>query len=258
MFSYLVIVSIGVGVWLGRALLRPPPNFPRNIPTVPFWYCLLPVFGDQDQELLYRRYLKAPLETFGAVKIYFGGRWNILIQQAGFDVEVFKQENVYQKAGNHVKIPHSVVAEYTGDNIISSTGREWILYRSIVRQGLQRHLEEDVVRRNASKLVEAILQERESSPDSVLIQPILLRWTIRNVGESILGIQFDVSTAVPGLSNAMAQRTTDIGCKRVCTLSNLESNQVFGIRPSLFELPISGTSESSKSKESTLNRERIP
>jgi unspecific monooxygenase len=58
-------------------LFTPPRNFPKNIPTIPFYYGLLPLFKDVDQAELYRQYLKEPLAKYGAVKLFFGGQWSV-------------------------------------------------------------------------------------------------------------------------------------------------------------------------------------
>jgi unspecific monooxygenase len=58
-------------------LFTPPRNFPKNIPTIPFYYGLLPLFKDVDQAELYQQYLKEPLAKYGAVKLFFGGQWSV-------------------------------------------------------------------------------------------------------------------------------------------------------------------------------------
>src|SRR5690349_10203922 len=75
------------------ALFTPPRNFPKNIPTIPFYYGLLPLFKDVDQKELYKQYLKEPLEKYGAVKLFFGGQWNILVTKPSYIAEVFKHED---------------------------------------------------------------------------------------------------------------------------------------------------------------------
>ena len=69
--------------------------------------------------------------------MYFASRWNILITKPDFLLEMFKNEDVFAKSGNHVKIPNSVLATYTGDNIISAHGELWKLYRDVVAQSIQ-------------------------------------------------------------------------------------------------------------------------
>lgn len=91
-----------------------PPRHPLNVPSVPFWVVLLPFFWDVDQETTYRQYIEKPLIKHGAVKIFFGGQWCLLVQRPSFMMEVLRNEEVYQKSGNQKKIPHSVLAEFLG------------------------------------------------------------------------------------------------------------------------------------------------
>lgn len=107
--SLLLIISFLAFCWLFSA-----PIYPRNIPTIPFWVTLLPFFYDVDQEDTFKRYIRKPLLEHGAVKFFFGGQWNILVQRSTYLAEVFKNEEVYQKSGNDKKLPHSVIAEYLG------------------------------------------------------------------------------------------------------------------------------------------------
>jgi hypothetical protein len=85
MASSISLLLIAVfGAFFGVAslfvyLFTPPRHFPRNIPTIPFYYALLPLYFDVDQAENYRRYLKEPLAKYGAVKIFFASQWNILV-----------------------------------------------------------------------------------------------------------------------------------------------------------------------------------
>jgi unspecific monooxygenase len=91
-----------------------PPRHPRNIPAIPFWVALLPFFKDVDQSEIFRKYIDKPLRTHGAVKLFFGAQWNILVHRPSFLVEIFRDEDLYQKSGNQKKIPHSVLAAFLG------------------------------------------------------------------------------------------------------------------------------------------------
>jgi hypothetical protein len=81
MASYVLLIAIALSAFLFAIvsfainLFTPPRNFPSSIPTIPFYFALLPLFKDIDQADVYRKYLKQPLEQHGAVKIFFGGRW---------------------------------------------------------------------------------------------------------------------------------------------------------------------------------------
>lgn len=181
-----------------RSVVLPPKNFPQNIPTIPFYVALIPFFKQVDQSDVYKRYLAKGLATYGAVKIYFGGRWNILVQRPELLQEVIKQEDIYMKSGNQVKIPYSVLAEYTGDNIISTHGENWKLYQKVIKPGLQRKFEAGPIRNNAHLLIDKLLRgqrPREGAvPSSGVVVPELVqRCTLANLSEVIFGSDFKVS-----------------------------------------------------------------
>jgi unspecific monooxygenase len=172
-------------------LFTPPRNFPKNIPTIPFYYALIPLFKDCDQAELYRQYLKEPLEKYGAVKIFFGGRWNILVRRPSYIAEAFKYEDIYAKSGNQVKIPHGVLAEYTGDNIISSHGKNWKLYTSVIKPVLQHDHNSAQLWRHSRLLKKMLLDDSKRTPSGTPVYGLLQRYTLANLSEMILGCSFE-------------------------------------------------------------------
>lgn len=191
------VAPVGLALLAAVTFLLPPSNFPKNIPTIPFYYTLLPLFRDCDQETLYREYLEEPLKKYGAVKIFFASRWNVLVQRPELLQEVFKNEDLYAKSGNQKKIPYSVIADYTGDNIISAHGADWRLYRSVVAPGLQRDFDTEPVVRNANLLASLFAeQQKKAGKAGVLVLPFLQRLTLENVAQSLLGTRFGVSMTV--------------------------------------------------------------
>lgn len=95
-------------------VLLTPPRHPKNIPAVPFWVTLLPFFFDVDQEETYKKYIEKPLGEYGAVKLFFGARWNVILACPDLMQRIFRDEDLFRKSGNHEKIPHSVLAEFLG------------------------------------------------------------------------------------------------------------------------------------------------
>ncbi|KAL4925205.1 cytochrome P450 [Aspergillus undulatus] len=190
--TILFLASVVVALVLaGLAyLFTPPSNFPQNIPTIPFYYTLLPLIKNNDQVDLYRQYLERPLTEYGAVKLFFGGRWNILVRKPAYIAEVLKNEDFYAKSGNQKKIPHSVLAEYTGDNIISAHGENWKLYTSIFKPGLQQDYDPAQIWKNSRLLVDLLL-ETQAGAGAVNVNPILQRYTLANLSEVVLGTTFE-------------------------------------------------------------------
>ena len=179
---------------LGYGVLIPPRNFPKNIPTVPFYVTLLPFFKDVDQTEIYNKYFKEAFEKYGAVKIFFASQWNILVARPSYMAEVFKHEDTYQKSGNQKKIPYSVLADYTGDNIISAYGDNWKLYKSVIKPGLLNHnFDESIIKKNASLLIDLMFEEQAKSPHkSVVVPQLLQRYSLENLAECVLGSSFQV------------------------------------------------------------------
>ncbi|KAL2864423.1 cytochrome P450 monooxygenase xanG [Aspergillus lucknowensis] len=185
-----LVALIGITTAVLVYLFTPPSHFPKDIPTIPFYYALLPLVRDNDQVDLYRKYLERPLTESGAVKLFFGGRWNILVRKPAYIAEVLKNEDIYAKSGNQVKIPHGVLAEYTGENIISAHGENWKLYASIFKPGLQQDYDPARVWSNASLLVR-LLDETQAAEGAVNVNPILQRYTLANLSEVLLGSTFE-------------------------------------------------------------------
>jgi cytochrome P450 len=170
-----------------------PPKYPTNIPAVPFWVALIPFFKDVDQSDIFRNYIEQPLKKHGAVKLFFGAQWNILVHKPSYLAEIFKDEDLYQKSGNQKKIPHSVLAEFLGDNIISSHGDVWRNYQSIVKPGLQRNFEAEKIAHNGDQLC-GLLRDAQirAGNGGVSVQELLQRYSVANCSEVVLQTNLDV------------------------------------------------------------------
>ncbi|GAW20485.1 hypothetical protein ANO14919_099910 [Xylariales sp. No.14919] len=193
-FQWLLAGVLLISVWcfyqLIAKIVLPPAHFPKNIPTIPFYYTLLPIFKEVDQEELYHKYLERPLTECGAVKIFFGGHWNVLITRPTYMAQVLKYDDDFPKAGNHVKNPHSVLALYTGENIISAIGDKWKLFADLAKPALQANVDASIMVRNAQRLISLLLQEQHKMA-SVDIGDYIQAYAIANVTESLLGSAFE-------------------------------------------------------------------
>ncbi|KAF2278853.1 Dit2 protein [Westerdykella ornata] len=186
---WLALLSWGI-YKLVVGYILPPSHFPKNIPTIPFYFTLIPLFKDVDQEALWHKYMKKPLTEYGAVKIYFGGAWNVLVTRPAFINQVFKQDDIFPKAGNHVKNPQSILALYTGENVISTINDQWRTFASIVKPGLQADVDTSIIVKNAQKLVDLLLEEQKQKGSVVMPKP-LQDYTLANLSEALLGASFN-------------------------------------------------------------------
>lgn len=175
--------------------VRIPSRLPKGIPCVPIYISLLGLWSDMGQDEIYDKWLREPLETHGAVKIWFAGRWNLLFTRPEYLKEMLRNEDVYAKAGSQKKIPWSVIASLVGDNIINSHGDTWKLYTAIMKPGLQKqNFDTRPILEKSRKFVDLLLQERSKSQsvDGILVNPLVQRFTIAVMGESFLDIDLGV------------------------------------------------------------------
>ncbi|ODV71121.1 putative cytochrome P450 [Cyberlindnera jadinii NRRL Y-1542] len=184
----LTAISITISLLLAYALARvvfPPWSFPRNIPTVPFYVSFLGTYTSLDQRQIYERYIR-PYEKYGAVKIYFANRWNVLVIKPELLQQVFRDETTFAKSGNHRKIPRAVLSQYTGDNVISAHGADWKLYRGVIQKAIQFPVKSHLYT-NTLKFVELI---RRDCSVPLYVSDYLQRLSLANVSMCMLGVDF--------------------------------------------------------------------
>lgn len=170
-------------------IVIPPLNYPRTIPTIPFYVIFLPSIFNIDQVQLFDMYLRKPLEKYGAVKLFFGSRWNILVSNPEYLAQIFKDEDTFAKSGNQKKIPYSVIAAYTGDNVISAHGSTWKTYRSTISLGLQ-NFNNKPFYNNVKLFGDLIDKKLENKKKSILMNPLFQRLALDNISQTVLGFDF--------------------------------------------------------------------
>ena len=185
-----------LGVLLYKAI-RIPNDFPKNIPAVPIYLSLIGLWSEMGQNEIYDRWLRQPLEKHGAVKIWFAGRWNILMTRPEYLSDMLRREDVFAKAGSQKKIPWSVMASLVGDNIINSHGEDWKLYTSVMKPGLQKtNFNTKPLLEKSRRFVDLLFDEQSAvaaSGAGVLVNPIIQRFSIAAMGENFLDIDFEVN-----------------------------------------------------------------
>ncbi|SCW02856.1 LAFE_0F15786g1_1 [Lachancea fermentati] len=209
MIETILLITTSVLVYFIVKVVFPPWSFPKNIPTIPFYVTFLGTFFDLDQEDIFELYLRKPMEKYGAVKIYFGSRWNILISQPELLAQIFKDEDTFAKSGNQKKIPYSVIAAYTGENVISAHGELWKLFRRTIMPGLQ-FFDYSPISKNAKsfcslisdKLVVPIVPNELSvekqlihrKTGTIRMPELIQKLTLANITEVALGFNMGVLT----------------------------------------------------------------
>lgn len=188
----IVLALLGAALWW---YVHIPFDMPKNIPRVPIYVSLLGLWSDMGQDEIYARWLAKPLEKYGAVKIWFAGRWNVLTTKPEYLTDMFRNEDIYAKAGSQIKIPWRVIASLVGDNIIN-THDNWKLYTGIMKPGMQkRNIDTGPLLDKSRKFVDLLLREQVilGNQKGVLVNPLIQRYAIAVMGEGFLDIDFQVS-----------------------------------------------------------------
>ncbi|PGH15794.1 hypothetical protein AJ79_02175 [Helicocarpus griseus UAMH5409] len=191
--------------------LHVPSNMPKNIPTIPFYVSSIAQFVDLGQDKIYDRWLREPLEKYGAVKFFVASQWNVLCARPEYINGLLRNDDVFVKSGNCEKIPYSVNARFLGNNIISAHGETWKLYSSIMKAGIQRRIADTgkLVKRSR-QLVDSLLRAQEAvkGGSGVEPDPLLQRYAIYVAGDNFFHtdfetLEFDIATRLGKLQTAI-------------------------------------------------------
>jgi xanthocillin biosynthesis cytochrome P450 monooxygenase len=190
---FVVVSSLALWMWW---YIRIPSNMPKNIPSIPIYVSLLGLWSDMGQDEIYERWLRKPLEQHGAVIIWFAGQWSVLVTRSQYLTDMFRNEDVYAKAGSQVKIPWSVISSLVGDNIINAHGANWKLFTSIMKPGMQkRSWDAAVILEDSRTFVDLLLKDQQSLPaqTGVRVNPLIQRWAVQIMGRNFLDTDLGVS-----------------------------------------------------------------
>ncbi|KAJ5632052.1 Cytochrome monooxygenase xanG [Penicillium lividum] len=191
-----IIILLFTAVLVLYWYIRIPSDMPKNIPTVPIYISLIGLWSDMGQDTIYDRWLRPPLEKYGAVQIWFAGRWNVLVTRPSYLVDMFRHEDAYAKAGSQKKIPWSVIAALVGDNIINAHGDNWKLFTSIMKPGLQRRITDSGPLLEKSRLfVDILLNEQRKVGLGISVNAIIQRWALSCMGLSFMGVDLERQVA---------------------------------------------------------------
>ena len=171
-------------------------SLPRQTPSVPIYISLIDLLSDMGQNEICNKWLRAKLQKYGALEIWFAGRWNTLITWPDYLSDSPKHEDVYAKAGSQTKIPVRVMASWVGDRLIKSHGQDWKLYTPVMKPGLQKkNFDTTSIVYKSRRIVDLVLKAQSGLPElnGVLVNPLIQRFASATMGESSLDIDFGVN-----------------------------------------------------------------
>lgn len=124
------------------------------------------------------------MEKYGACKVYFAARWNILVSKPEYVLQVIGNNETFEKSGNQEKIPYAVISEYLGDNFISAGNKNWSKYRSVAEDSIK-FPDTEPLDQNVDNLMRELVTRAETGP--VMVNDIFQKFTLANIGDCIIG-----------------------------------------------------------------------
>jgi len=207
MLSLAALLVLSALVWW---YVHVPCDMPRHLPRIPIYVSLVGLWSNMGQDETYARWLKEPLEKHGAVIIWFAGRWSVLVTRPQYLTDMFRNEDLYAKAGSQIKIPWSVIASLVGDNVIN-THDNWKLFTSIMKPGMQKKdFNTGPIMAKSKKFVDVLLEAQDAAgkENGVVVNQYIQRYAIDVMGESFLDIDFEVSRQKPLMKSVASQQLT--------------------------------------------------
>ena len=153
------------------AYITPMFFYERTVPMVPIYVSFIPFFSKKiDQAYIWFRYFEPKIHKSGIVKVYFAGRWNYLVNDPEYLNQLFKHEHsLFHKSGNDQKIPNSLLAYYTGTNIISAHGKQWRVFRQALLPCFLKFEKYTIAFENANKLNLLILEQIKQNQSDLYV-----------------------------------------------------------------------------------------
>ncbi|KAH9205261.1 cytochrome P450 [Leptodontidium sp. 2 PMI_412] len=195
---FLLLLAIITGV-IVAALHAHAAHARRNdgIPTIPLYTNLISILRGETRNDFYERNLKCHLHGSGVVRTWLAGHWSLVITDPDLLVEVFKNEQIYSKAGFIVKAPRTMFGQLFGINIGDSHGDEWKLFRTYMKPGLQdRPADYQALSDISNRFIDVLLSEQRALPRGgyLACDDIAKRWSIDGVGHHFFNTDFQALT----------------------------------------------------------------
>ncbi|RAH64614.1 cytochrome P450 monooxygenase xanG, partial [Aspergillus aculeatinus CBS 121060] len=189
----------------------PAPDFP----AIPPWQTLYDIATGLTRADSYDRRIRPVVEKPGAVNLWHGGRWVVVVTRPELIAQVFRNDGIFAKGGNIKKLPYSSFARIFGVNIIDSHGALHDSFTEIIKPGLQRRFDLNPARQSSQQLAQILLRQQAHRPGSgVEVQHPTLDWAIDVVADSFLDLTpGQIAKYRAGLHEAMHRFVTGVSTK---------------------------------------------
>ncbi|RIA87169.1 cytochrome P450 [Glomus cerebriforme] len=158
----------------------------KNVPTLSFFKFLYAFLVQDGPDKRWER-LREILDKEGIVKVWFNGKWTLIVSDFGFVKDIIMKTDVYPKASLEEIFPGSLLAQYYGTNMVFSNGDVWKRHRRIANPSF-RNLPAHVFVESAMKLLN-IMEKVDNEP--IEVNDFMHRLTLDVLGKVSFGFDFN-------------------------------------------------------------------
>ncbi|KAK8149483.1 mitochondrial Homoaconitase [Beauveria asiatica] len=158
-----------------------PRDFPRNVPVIPLWLQAYNQIFGQSRIAFYNTKVRPQAEKHGAVAVWQGSCWSIVISRPDYLAQVFKDSNKdLEKSGIWSRVPRSNGGLLFGENIIDSDGQLHADFCNILKPALLQRFAIDFMRSESCSLANRLHQEQQLDVFDVgiSIDSLIWRWAV--------------------------------------------------------------------------------
>ncbi|KAL4962990.1 cytochrome P450 [Aspergillus stella-maris] len=145
------LALIGTTFFLWR-YFSVPSTIPFNIPRTPVWVNFYAWYHDLSVPELYDAFYRKPMETHGAIAVWFTGKWCISTSKPEYVVDIFRNDDTWPKKGANVRGRGNIMAEFVGENIINCSKPTWNTLTTVMRPGFLKNFDTGKIHEKARKV----------------------------------------------------------------------------------------------------------
>ncbi|KAM3546743.1 hypothetical protein ARSEF1564_000319 [Beauveria bassiana] len=158
-----------------------PRDFPRNVPVIPLWLQAHNQIFRKSRIAFYNTKVRPQAEKHGAVAVWQGSCWSIVLSRPDYLAQVFKDSNKdVEKSGIWSRVPRSNGGLLFGENIIDSNGQLHADFCDILKPALLQRFAIDFMRSESSSLANRLhdAQQLDVSDVGISIDSLIWRWAV--------------------------------------------------------------------------------
>ncbi|RIA97960.1 cytochrome P450 [Glomus cerebriforme] len=184
-FLIVILVLISFIAFRFYQKIRVPEGL-KNVPTLSLLDLLIEMYNKVGPDKRWED-IREILEKEGIGRIWFNGRWILIVTDLELVKDVITRTDLYPKALLEEFFPGSLLAQYYGTNVVFSNGDDWKRHRRIANPSF-RNLPIYVFVESAMKLLD-VMERVDNKP--IEVKSLMHGLTLDVLGKSAFGFDFN-------------------------------------------------------------------